>query len=187
MKKFASLVWEFVKIAVVSLAIILPIRYFLAEPFYVKGASMEPNFEDHQYLIVDRLDYRLTTPARGEVVVFRYPKDPQEYYIKRIIGLPGETVEVKNDKVYIYNQQHPEGWELPEEYLTNSVLTDPTNPLYTRVELQPDEYFVLGDNRGASQDSRFFGPVNKTFFIGRVIFRGWPFDKAGVLPSVQYQ
>src|SRR3989344_1293745 len=84
--------WEIFKVVVISLVIIIPIRYFLIKPFYVKGASMEPNFHDYEYLIIDEISYRFNQPARGEVVVFKYPFDQSQFFIKRIIGMPGETV-----------------------------------------------------------------------------------------------
>ena len=171
---------------IVSLAIILPIRYFLVEPFYVKGASMEPNFHDHEYLIIDRLNYRLNTPNRGDVIVFRYPHDPREYYIKRVIGLPGETVEITDAGVYIYNAEHKDGFKIPESYLPKDLSTVPINPAFTKYDLGVNEYYVLGDNRTASQDSRVFGPVNKSFIIGRVVFRGLPVDKFGKIEGANY-
>ena len=186
MKKFLSFIWETLKMQIVSLAIILPIRYFLVEPFYVKGASMEPNFHDHEYLIIDRLDYRIHAPKRGDVIVFRYPNDPREYYIKRVIGLPGETVEIKDDGVYVYNADNENGWKLPEKYLPDDLSTIPTNPAYTKYKLSDSQYYVLGDNRTASQDSRVFGPVNKSFVIGRVVFRGLPVDKFGRIEGATY-
>src|SRR5680860_453257 len=102
MRKFFIFVWEIIKVVSISLAIILPIRYFLIQPFYVKGASMEPNFHDREYLIVDEISYRFREPARGDVIVFRYPENPEEYFIKRIIGLPGESLEIMNGGVYLY-------------------------------------------------------------------------------------
>jgi signal peptidase I len=101
-KKMAFLV-ELVQVLLISLAIVLPVRYFLVQPFSVKGASMEPNFYEREYLIIDALSYRLRHPVRGEIVVFRPPNDRHDYYIKRVIGLPGETVEIMNGKVKIYN------------------------------------------------------------------------------------
>lgn len=178
MKKFFIFVWEMLKIALISAAIIIPVRYFLIQPFFVKGASMEPNFHDREYLIIDEISYRFDTPTRGQVVVFRYPRNPQEYFIKRIIGLPGEEVQIKNGTVTIYNEEHPDGFALTEPYLSNESIT--YNQDEDRVPIGPDEYYVLGDNRGASKDSRYFGAVNKSFIIGKVLFRGWPIDKAQV-------
>lgn len=183
MKKFLVTVWETLKVLIISLLIILPIRYFLVEPFYVKGASMEPNFFDHEYLVVDRLTYRLDQPSRGEVVVFKYPKDPRQYFIKRIVGLPGETVEIKNDGVYISDQARPEGYKLTENYLSSGLTTTASNPNYTKLTLGEHQYYVMGDNRAESMDSRSFGYVDRSFFVGRVVFRGWPFNRFGVITS----
>lgn len=184
--KILGFTWELVKVVVISLAIIIPVRYFLIQPFYVKGASMEPNFHDHEYLIIDELSYRFAEPKRGDIVVFRYPKDPQEYFIKRVIGLPGEKVEIKDGQVFIYNQEFKNGVVLDESYLSpdlktySSVGTD-------SVTLSPNEYFVLGDNRNSSKDSRSFGPVDRSFITGRVVFRGWPFSKLTVFQTPSYQ
>ncbi|MFA6514335.1 MAG: signal peptidase I [Patescibacteria group bacterium] len=178
MRKFFLFVWEIIKVVCISLAIILPIRYYLIQPFYVKGASMEPNFYDHEYLIVDEISYRFKTPERGQVIVFRYPKNPQEYFIKRIIALPGEEVQIKDGKIIVYNQLNPDGLVLKEEYLPVDLET--TDNSGTKLEVGANEYFVLGDNRNASKDSRSFGPVDKTFITGKVMFRGWPLNKITV-------
>jgi signal peptidase I len=178
MKKFLLFIWEITKVAAVSLAIILPVRYFLIQPFYVKGASMEPNFHDNEYLIIDELSYRFTPPVRGQVIVFRYPRNPQEYFIKRVIALPGEEVRVQDGKVTIFNTEHPEGFTISESYLPSDLLT--YNDTEEKIVVGPNEYFVLGDNRGASKDSRSFGPVNKSFITGKVLFRGWPFSEITV-------
>ena len=178
MKKFLIFVWEITKVVVISLAIILPVRYFLIQPFYVKGASMEPNFHDHEYLIVDEISYRFTPPTRGQVIVFRYPRNPQEYFIKRIIGLPKEDVQFKDGQVYIFNAAYPEGFVLEEEYLPVDLITNGQSEAKTKIG--SDEYLVLGDNRNASKDSRDFGLLNRSFITGKVLFRGWPLDKITV-------
>jgi len=175
MRKFFIFVWDITKVVCISLAIILPVRYYLIQPFYVKGASMEPSFYDHEYLIVDEISYRFNPPTRGQVIVFRYPRNPQEYFIKRIIGLPGEQVQIKDGRIYIYNQAQPEGFALDENYLPEDLLT--YNQDESRLTIGVDEYFVLGDNRNASKDSRSFGPVNKSFITGKILFRGWPLNK----------
>lgn len=177
-KKIFLFLRELVKLAAIALVIIVPVRYFLIQPFYVKGTSMEPSFHNYEYLIIDELSYRFHTPQRGEVVVFRYPRDPQEHFIKRVIGLPGESVEIKNNHVYIYNTQHPDGFVLNETYLDANEVTVANNE--NKVTLKDNEYFVLGDNRDASQDSRFFGAVDKSFITGRVWLRGLPLSKAQV-------
>jgi signal peptidase I len=177
MKKFLIFIWEIAKIVIISLAIIIPIRYYLIQPFFVRGASMEPNFDNGQYLVIDEISYRFEEPARGEVVVFKYPLDPSQYYIKRIIGLPGETVEIKDGQVFIYNQEFPQGMVLDESaYLPEGKITRGE----LRVKLNQGEYFVLGDNRQASSDSRQWGALSREYIIGRVWLRAWPFDAARV-------
>ncbi len=175
LKRFFIFIWEIVKVVAISLAIILPVRYYLIQPFYVKGASMEPNFHDHEYLIIDEISYRFNEPQRGEIVVFRYPLHPQEYFIKRIVALPGESVQVKDGKVSVYNDSNPSGINIREDYLPPDLETFSRNE--AKIDLGEDEYFVLGDNRNSSKDSRSFGPVNKSFVTGKVLFRGWPIDK----------
>ena len=175
MRKFFLFVWEIVKVVVISLAIILQVRYYLIQPFYVKGTSMEPNFHDGQYLIIDEISYRFQAPQRGQVIVFRYPLDPQEYFIKRVIGLPGDTVKVADNKVEIFNTAHPNGFFLDESYIPAGVPTESEG--FQQVTVGANQYFVLGDNRTASKDSRYFGTVDKSFLIGKVLFRGWPLNQ----------
>ena len=169
-------IWEFFKIVFVSLLIILPIRYFIIQPFYVKGASMEPNFHDREYLIIDEISFRFEKPERGQVLVFRYPQNPQEYFIKRLIALPGETIEFVDGKIRIYNRENPEGFILDESrYLSDSVKTYSNEE--QKIDIGVNEYFVLGDNRYSSKDSRIFGPIDKSFVTGKVILRAWPFSR----------
>lgn len=171
---------EVLQIVIIAAAIIIPIRYFLIQPFIVKGASMEPTYSDSDYLIIDQVTYEFREIERGEVVVFRPPNGASQFYIKRVIGLPGETVEIKDGKIYIYNSEFPNGIDLEEDYIEE----------YTegrdRVTLGLDEYYLLGDNRDASLDSRKFGPVKDTSIVGRVWFRGLPFDHIGTLPNPEY-
>lgn len=168
---------ELAEVVIISLAIILPIRYFLIQPFYVKGASMEPTFDDHEYLIIDEISFRFREVERGEVVVFRYPNDPRQYFIKRVVGLPGETVHVQNNAVTIFNDEHPDGFVLDEsDYLDPSTTTRGER----KTTLGEGEFFVLGDNRGSSLDSRTFGSLGEKFIVGRVWIRGWPLDKVTV-------
>ncbi|MDA3802714.1 MAG: signal peptidase I [Patescibacteria group bacterium] len=178
MKKFLLFIWELVKVAAISAAIIIPVRYYLIQPFYVKGASMEPNFHDSEYLIVDEISYRFNEPNRGQVIVFRYPKNPQEYFIKRIIGLPGEELQIKDGDVVVYNENNPQGLVLNETYLKTDLET--FNSDTKKIKLADDEYFVLGDNRNASKDSRSFGVLDNNFIIGKVLLRGWPLDNITV-------
>lgn len=178
-----AFVFELIQVIAVSLAIIIPVRYFLIQPFYVKGASMEPSFYDHEYLVIDELTYRFNDPERGDIVVFRYPADPGQFFIKRIIGLPGETVEVAEGEVKIYNDEHPNGLVLDEEtYLPEEYLSAGKRVL----TLKADEYFVMGDNRPSSLDSRYFGAVKRDAIVGRVWLRGWPFDRWKVFDRPEY-
>lgn len=177
-----AFIWETVKIVVISLAIILPIRYFLVQPFFVKGASMESNFQDGDYIFVDEISYDFHNPNRGDVVIFRYPLDQTQFFIKRVIGLPGETVEVKDNKVIIYNQAHPEGFTLQEPYLDPGQETLGT----LRMKLDGNEYFVMGDNRLQSSDSRRWGPVNRALITGRAFIRLWPVSRVAKIPHFTY-
>lgn len=181
-REVLAFVWETFKIIIISLAIIIPIRYYLVQPFFVKGASMEANFHDGDYLLVDELSYRLGTPSRGDVIVFRYPENPSQFFIKRIIGLPGETVEVKNNRVTIFNSEFPKGKVLEEDYLSSSQRTE-GNQL---VVLKDNEYFVLGDNRLQSSDSRSWGKLNYKFITGRAFLRLWPFTNLTKIESATY-
>ncbi|MFH1145586.1 MAG: signal peptidase I [bacterium] len=181
----AQVIWELLKVLVVSFAIVVPVRLFIFQPFYVQGQSMEPTFEDHDYLIIDELSYRFNEPKRGDTVVFRYPADPSQYYIKRMIGLPGERVTITDSVITIYSQQYPKGLSLDESYL------DPKSRTYVEgnwldITLGKEEFFLLGDNRLNSSDSRRFGPVNHRYLIGRVWLRGWPVSKATAFGGYDY-
>lgn len=168
--------FELIKITLISLAIIIPVRYFLIQPFYVKGASMEPNFYDHEYLIIDEISYRFSGPQRGDIVVFKYPLDPSQYFIKRIIALPGEKIGVEKGEIKIYNEKYSEGRVLEESgYLFPGTKTSGK----LEMSLGESDYFVLGDNRNSSLDSRSFGSVPKENIIGRAWLRGWPVDRIG--------
>ena len=164
---------ELIKVVALAGVTIVLVRYFLFKPFYVKGASMEPNFYEKEYLIIDELSYRFHDPARGDVVVFRPPEDDKEFFLKRIIGLPGERVKVAEGQVIIYNKEHPEGITLDESYLPKSLITTGEQ----NTVLSANQYFVLGDNRPNSYDSRRFGAIDRSAVVGRAWLRGWPFDR----------
>ncbi len=170
---------EWIQVIVIALIVALPIRFFIAEPFIVNGASMDPTFSTGQFLIVDRLTYRFENPNRGDVIVFEYPNDPSVYYIKRIIGLPGETVSIKKGKVTITNESSPAGFELDESYIDAAHSSVDT----LTVNLGKNEYFVMGDNRSQSSDSRVWGPLNENFIVGRPIVRLLPFGSMSVFPG----
>ena len=186
-KNFLYFIWDLVKIVVISLAIIIPVRYFLIQPFYVQGSSMEPNFHNSEYLIIDEISYRFNDPQRGDVVVFKYPRNPQEFFIKRIIGLPGEKLKFKSGDIYVYNDMYERGVKLKEKYLPQGVETGQSGSDIESVKLKEDEYYVLGDNRNASRDSRSFGPVDESMIVGKVLFRGWPLDKMEFFKNPRYQ
>ncbi|MEK7631952.1 MAG: signal peptidase I [Patescibacteria group bacterium] len=172
-----AMLWEVVKVVAISLAIIIPVRYFLLQPFYVKGASMEPNYEDHEYLLIDELSFRLREPKRGEVVVFKYPNDPSQYFIKRVIGLPGDGVDVREDGVYV------NGTKLDESaYLAPSLAIGNT----ASTVVPSGSYFLMGDNRPASLDSRIFGPVQRNYIVGKTWIRAWPFNKLSHFSAPEY-
>ncbi|MFH1610922.1 MAG: signal peptidase I [Patescibacteria group bacterium] len=182
-ESFKDFIWETVKIVIICLIIVIPIKQFVVQPFYVKGASMEPNFYDHEYLLIDEISYRFNEPERGEIIVFRHPPGEKSFYIKRLIGLPGERITIKDNVIMIYNQQNPNGVKLDEkEYLPDSI------KFYDDVDvtLEADKYFVMGDNRVSSLDSRRFGPVNEEDIIGRTWLRGWPFDRFKVFKTPTY-
>lgn len=148
------------------------IHFFVVTIFVVNGASMEKNFIDGEYLLTDRLSYILGQPKRGDVVVLRFPGDPEhQKYIKRLIGLPGEKITIKNGKVSINNQ------ELTEIYLSPNMFTEPN----MEKQLAQDEYFLMGDNRINSSDSRAWGTCIKSDFIGKAILRIFPPSKWGLV------
>ena len=165
---------------VVALALALFIRFYIAAPYVVIGASMEPAFENYHYLIIDRLTYRITGPKRGDIIVLDLPENTSRALIKRVIGLPGDTVVLEGQKVQIVNAEHPDGFTLDEPYL------DPSNlggASHTRVTLGADQYFVLGDNRRVSADSRVWGMLPKDDIVGRVFLRLYPLNEIGILPG----
>jgi signal peptidase I len=168
---------EMVRFALITLAIVLPVRFFVAEPFIVSGASMEPTFETGQYLIIDRLTYRFEEPKRGEVIIFKYPENPSKYFIKRIVGLPNETVQIKNGVVSIVNKGHPEGFTLDQTFILYPKEDSGTYPL------GENQYFVMGDNRGASSDSRAWGSLPENLIVGRAFLRLFPPQTVSILPG----
>lgn len=178
-----AFIWDMVKILVIASLIILPFRTFVAEPFVVSGSSMLPNFHNNDYLIINRLIYITGNPRRGDVVVLRFPKDPSQFFIKRVIGLPGETVELKQGHVVIINTAHPEGLTLNESYLPNQLQTLGGS---APARLGSNEFFVLGDNRTASSDSRVWGILPRDLIIGKVWLKAFPFSDFGVFHTPNY-
>jgi signal peptidase I len=159
---------ELLKLVLLAAIIVIPFRLYIAQPFIVDGASMDPTFATGQYLIVDELTYHFHAPMRGSVLIFKYPLDTSKYFIKRVIGLPGETVTIKSGAVTVIE---PDGSKLTldEPYVK---MTKSETEAFK--QLGPNEYFVMGDNRYGSADSRLWGPVPSEDIIGRPIIRVWP-------------
>jgi signal peptidase I len=175
--------WELVRFALIAIIIVIPIRVFIAQPFIVSGSSMVPTFQDGQYLVVDEISYLLGSPHRDDVVVFRNPNDTKVFFIKRIIGLPGETVDINSaeNKVTITNKEHPDGFQLDQSFIKN------VGGIDGHMVLGDNEYFVMGDNRPASSDSRYWGAVPKNLLIGRAFLRLLPVNKIGFMPGYYKQ
>lgn len=170
-------IWEAVKFAVITIAIVVPIRVYVAQPFIVSGASMVPTFHNGEYLVIDELSFLFRSPHRGEVVVFRYPKDPSKFFIKRVIGLPNERLEITQSGVVVVTADE-KIITLKEPYIKNQLLPNQT------IKLKDDEYFVMGDNRPESLDSRIWGPVTGNLIRGRVFLRLLPISKLNLLPGL---
>lgn len=173
---------EVIKIVILAAITILFVRHFLFKPFYVHGQSMESTFFQHEYLIIDELSYRFVDPKRGDIVVFESPTEPGEFYIKRVIGLPGERIKIEDNKVIIYNEAHPQGIVLDEPYLDADIETDGSR----NVTIGENHYYVLGDNREASFDSRRFGQIEREAIVGRTWFRGYPLTRIGTFSAPDY-
>jgi signal peptidase I len=168
---------EFFTSLIIIIAIVVPVRMFIVSPFIVSGASMDPTFATNDYLIVDKLSYRLHNPERGDVVIFRFPNDPHFFFIKRIIGLPGETVTIASGSVSITSEDGEKTFALTEPYITY--------PKYENLNetLGDDEYFVMGDNRYSSSDSRIWGPLPKSFISGKSFARLLPLNALEFTPG----
>lgn len=174
MRSFFVSLLEIVEVVIVAVGAVFIIRSFLVQPFLVSGHSMAPNFSDGDYLLVDQLTYQFRAPSRGEVVVFRYPQNESTYFIKRIIGLPGERVEIADNKITVYNAEHPEGLVLNENYLKRENGGSSLPGRKEKFSLGEGEYLVLGDNRRFSFDSRDWGVLPRRDIIGLVRLRLWP-------------
>ncbi len=180
-KSSLSFVLEIVKTVIISLAIILPIRYFIIQPFMVDGASMEPNFFDNEYLIINEISYRFTEPQRGDVIVFKNPENETQFFIKRVIALPKETIKIEEGDIYIRTQGEENFIKINEsDYLPEITKTFGN---IKEIKLTNDEYFVLGDNRKNSKDSRIIGPIKENLIMGKAWIRGFPIDRISVFKT----
>ncbi len=170
-------VWDLIRFGAIAVLIVVPIRMWIAQPFIVSGSSMFPTFENGDYLIVDEVSYRLSDPERSDVIIFRFPNDKKKFFIKRVIGLPNEKVSITGDTVTIFNNEHPKGLVLDQPFVQNQASNNMT------FELKDNEYFVMGDNRSASSDSRYWGAVKKDLIMGRAFVRLLPLKNLGILPG----
>lgn len=168
MRKFLASIWEIAEVVIISLVAVFIVRTFIAQPFLVSGASMEPNFQDGNYLIIDEVTYRFRAPERGDVIVFRFPKDPKTFFIKRILGLPGDEVIVDNGAIEVFRNG-------------KSVLKETGTSGNYRGVMKTSQYFVVGDNRYNSFDSRSWGPIEKKHIVGLARLRVLPLNEIGLV------
>ncbi len=183
MRKFFASLLEVLEVAVIAVVAVFIVRSYLVQPFLVSGSSMSPNFSNGDYVLVDELTYHLRAPERGEVVVFHDPQDYSTYFMKRVIGLPGERVTIKNDTVTVYNSADPQGLVLDETYLPKGTDTSGTDDF----TLSSSTYLALGDNRPFSYDSRQWGPLPAANIVGLVRVRLWPLNELTAFAAPQYQ
>ncbi len=186
-KAISTFVLDIFETLVIALSIFLVVYLFLLQPHQVNGKSMVPNFQNGDYLLTDKISYRFGKPERGDVVVFHAPPSANCPpgtgcdFIKRVIAVPGETVEIKNNKFFVNSKQ------LDEDYLPESFSTNAGDYIRNRsATMGVDEYFVVGDNRSYSSDSRAWGPIDKSLIIGKAFFRYWPPETMGVIKSAEY-
>ncbi|MCL5410655.1 MAG: signal peptidase I [Patescibacteria group bacterium] len=187
-KDFLYFLFDLIKTGLVVFIIAFSLRYFAVQPFVVDGESMMPNFVNNEYILAEKVSYLTGEPKRGDVVVFRYPGNPSISYIKRIIGLPGETVTIANNSVKITSKDYQNGTTLNESYIPKTTLTliPDTDSGTLQKTLGNDEYFVLGDNRQHSSDSREWGVLPRANIIGRTWLTILPTDKFGIQKRVEY-
>lgn len=183
-QKKENFIWDLVKFTVGALIIVVVIRTFIAQPFIVSGLSMYPTFDNKNYLVIDEVSYRFESPARGDVLVFKYPNDTSIFYIKRIIGLPGEKLVSDQGTITVYqNATSTKGVALDEPYIE----ADHKSFDSWTVTLGRDQYWMMGDNRNESSDSRVWGPLDRNLFIGRPVLRLFPFSGIGIFPGKESQ
>lgn len=173
--------FEFIKTMIIIVALAFAIRVFIIQPFVVEGESMEPTFQSKDYLITEKISYRLRLPKQGEIIIFNPPDKPSENYIKRIIAVPGDKVAVKGGSVYINDRI------ISEPYLNEMDKTLVAQKEGYTTVLKEDEYFVMGDNRSHSRDSREIGSIPGQNIISKVWFRLLPVESARVFGAVNYQ
>lgn len=187
-EKFKRIFLDLLQTVVLAGSIFVVSYLFLFQPHQVKGTSMDPNFRNEEFLLTDKLSYRFNEPKRGEVIIFKAPStepcaEDECEYIKRVIGLPGESVRISSGFIYINDQK------LNETYLDNNLKTN-SGSYFSEgktVVIPQDYYFVSGDNRSHSRDSREFGPIKKEAIVGKAFLKYWPIDAVGVIPTGVYR
>ncbi|MBI2404628.1 signal peptidase I [Candidatus Gottesmanbacteria bacterium] len=181
-KRAVAAVFDFLQSIVVVLAIMVMIYLFIMSPQEISGASMEANFHNGEFILTNKIEYKFLDPKRGDVVVFKSPRNKEVDFIKRVIALPGETVRLSSSTFFINGQK------LDEPYLTPGVYTFGGSYLRenSEVVVPPGKYFVVGDNRPHSSDAREFGPIAKEDFIGKALLRYWPFSRVGLISRPTY-
>jgi len=187
LKQLGAFLLDIFETLVIALSIFLIVYLFLMQPHQVNGQSMIPNFESGDYVLTDKISYRLGEPRRGDVVVFHAPSSahcPQGTgcdFIKRVVGLPGELVEIKNSQIFVNSEPLGEVY-IPDEFQTEAGSFTENKS----VSLGDNQYFVVGDNRPHSSDSRVWGPIDKSMIVGKAFFRYWPPETMGVIESIRY-
>ncbi len=181
-KRLVAGFFDFLQGIVVVLAVMVMIYLFIMSPQEINGASMEPNFHNGEYILTNKIEYKLVDPQRGDVVIFKSPKNKDIDYIKRIIAKPGETVSLKNNALFVNGNKVEEPYLSPGTYIFGGSFLQENQS----VVIPPGQYFVLGDNRPHSSDSREFGPIAKEDFIGKAVLRYWPFPEFGVVNRPSY-
>lgn len=172
--KKENFLWEIFEALVIAIVLAAVIRFFIFQPFYIPSSSMEPTLVPGDRIIVNKFLYRFTEPARGDVVVFKYPKDPKRDFIKRIVGLPGDTLEIRNSMLYV------NGELVEEPYLSPGI----TFPDFGPVQIPADAYYTFGDNRNNSEDSRFWGEVPAENMLGKAVVIYWPLSRLGIIQDL---
>ncbi|OGY26862.1 MAG: signal peptidase I [Candidatus Woykebacteria bacterium RBG_16_43_9] len=183
-----STVVDVIETVVAAAAIFVVVYLFLLQPHQVRGASMEPNFKDGEYILTDKISYRFSDPKRGDVVIFKAPTNPDVDFIKRIIAIPGEKVEIKNNNIIITNDENPKGFTLSEPYEIMEPIAGGSHLREGKiVEVPKDSYLVFGDNRTHSFDSREWGSLTKKSIIGKAWIRYWPLSKISLIKRVVFE
>ena len=178
--------WELLKTIVTVVALVYLIRGYIVQPFIIQGASMEPSFHSGQYLLVERFSRLTHRFERGDVIVFASEHGQSDDFIKRIIGLPGETVQLRDNRVFIANTRSPQGFQLVEPYLNPGTPTIPEGSPSSEIKLGPGQFYMLGDNRSASRDSRSFGAIAATDIVGKAWLVTFPLHFFGTVDAPQY-